>query len=56
MESQLLFVCLFCCFTSQGNSYGQGGTVSSPNLPFSWTSLDKLEQVVNQYFVHILRL
>ena len=23
-----LFVCLFCCFTSQVNSYGHGGTVS----------------------------
>ena len=26
-----LFVCLFCCFTSQVNSYGHCGTVSSPN-------------------------
>ena len=44
------FVCLFCCFTSQVNSYGHGGTVSSPNHFF----LGKLVQAVNQYFVHIL--
>ena len=35
------FVCLFCCFTSQVNSYGHGGTVSSPNHTFSWASLNK---------------
>ena len=40
-----------CCFTSQVNSYGHGGTVSSPNHTFF---LGKLEQAVNQYFVHIL--
>ena len=34
-------VCLFCCFTSQVNSYGHGGTVSSPNYTFSWASLNK---------------
>ena len=45
-----LFVCLFCCFTSQVNSYGHGGSVSSPNHIF----LGKLEQAVHQYFVHIL--
>ena len=31
----------FCCFTSQVNSYGNGGTVSSLNLTFpgqAWTS------------------
>ena len=36
-----LFVCLFYCFTSQVNSYGHGGTVSSPNHTFpgpAWTS------------------
>ena len=43
---------LFCCFTSQVNSYGHCGTVSSPNHFF----LGKLEQAVNQYFVHILSL
>ena len=47
------FVCLFCCFMSQANSYGHGGTVSSPNHTFF---LDKIEQEVNQYFVHILSL
>ena len=29
--SIVCFVCLFCCFTSQVNSYGHCGTVSSPN-------------------------
>ena len=43
---QYFFVrfCLFCCFTSQVNSYGHGGTpgtVSSPNHTFSWASLNK---------------
>ena len=36
-----MFVCLFACFTSQVNSYGHGGTVSSPNHTFSWASLNK---------------
>ena len=35
------FVCLFCCFTSQVNSYGHCGTVSSPNHTFSWAGLNK---------------
>ena len=35
------FVSLFCCFTSQVNSYGHGGTVSSPNHTFSWAGLNK---------------
>ena len=35
------FVRLFCCFTSQVNSYGHGGTVSSPNHTFSWASFNK---------------
>ena len=39
--SSILFVCSFCCFTSQVNSYGHGGTVSSPNHTFSWASLKK---------------
>ena len=34
----------FCCFTSQVNSYGHCGTVSSPNHFF----LGRLEQAVNQ--------
>ena len=33
--------CLFCCFTSQVNTYGHGGTVSSLNRTFSWASLNK---------------
>ena len=37
----------------QVNSYGHGGTVSSPNHT---VFLGKLEQAVNQYFVHILLL
>ena len=36
-----LFVCLFCCLTSQVNSYGHGGTVSSPSHTFSWAGLNK---------------
>ena len=43
----------FCCFTSQVNSYGHCGTVSSPNHTFF---LGRLEQAVNQLFVHILSL
>ena len=35
-------VCLFCCLTSQVNSYGH--------------FLGKFEQAVNLYFVHILSL
>ena len=35
------FVCLFCCFTSQVNSYGHGGTVSSLNHTFSWAGLNR---------------
>ena len=48
-----LFVCSFCCLTSQVNSYGHGGTVSSPSHTFF---LGKLEQAVNQYLMHILSL
>ena len=33
--------CLFCCFRPQVKSFGHGGTVSSPNHTFSWTSLNK---------------
>ena len=43
----------FVALKPQVNSYGNGGTVSSPNHTFF---LDKLEQAVNQYFVHILSL
>ena len=31
----------FWCFTSQVNSYGHCGTVSSPNHTFSWAGLNK---------------
>ena len=42
MSVPVLFVCLFvCCFTSQVNSYGHCGTVSSPNHTFSWAGLNK---------------
>ena len=37
---EVLFVC-FYCFTSQVNSYGHCGTVSSPNHTFSWAGLNK---------------
>ena len=38
---------MFCCFTSQVNSYGHAGAVSSPNHTLFWASL-------NQYLMHIL--
>ena len=41
VEPVLLFVCLFCCFTSQVSSYGHDGTASSPNHIFSWAGLNK---------------
>ena len=47
-------ICLFCCFTFQANSYGHGGTDHQFTLPRFF--LRKLEQAVNQYFVHILSL
>ena len=50
---QKYMFCLFCSFTSQVNNYGHGGTVSSPNPTFF---LGKLEEAVNQYFMHILFL
>ena len=37
----LVLVGWFCCFTSQVNSYGHCGTVSSPNHTFSWAGLNK---------------
>ena len=33
--------CLFYCFSSQVNSYGHGGRVSSPNQFFSCANLNK---------------
>ena len=52
LRNDHLFV-LFCCFTSQVNSYGHGGTVSSPYDTFSWASLNKQ---LTSTFVHILSL
>ena len=46
-------ICLFllCCFMSQVNSYGHGGTVSSPYHTFSWASLNKqLTSTLCTYF------
>ena len=44
-QASVVFICylfcLFCCFTSQVNSYGHCGTVSSHNHTFSWASLNK---------------
>ena len=52
-RKKIRYVCLFRCFTSQVSSYGHGGMVSSHNHTFF---LGKLEQTVNQFFVHILSL
>ena len=52
-KATLYLFCLFCLFTSQVNNYGHGGTVSSPNHT---VFLGRLEQAVNQYFMHILSL
>ena len=41
MEIFAGFICLFCCFKSQINSYGHGEMVSSPNHTFSSASLNK---------------
>ena len=41
LHPKCLFVCLFCCFTSQVNSYGHGGMVNSPNHTFYWACLNK---------------
>ena len=44
-------VCLFCCFTSQVNSYGHGETVNSTNPTFSWARLNKhLTSTLCTYF------
>ena len=45
LGSVICLFCLYCCFTSQVNSYGHCGTVSSPNHTYF---LGKLEQAVNQ--------
>ena len=41
VQKQHVLFRLFCCFTSQVNSYGHGGKVSSPNHTFSWAGLNK---------------
>ena len=41
MKTWARLVGWFCCFTSQVNSYGHCGTVSSPNHTFSWAGLNK---------------
>ena len=51
-HSSVFFSLFFVRFVAL--RYGHGGTVSSPNHTFS--CLGKLEQAVNQYFVHILSL
>ena len=51
MEHMGMDGCLFCCFTSQVNSYGHGGKVSPPNHTFSWASLNKqLTRTLCTYF------
>ena len=46
----ILIVCLFCCFTSQSTAMVMAGR----SVDLTTLFLDKLEQAVNQYFVHIL--
>ena len=41
MSYDNLVLVWFCCFTSQVNSYGHCGSVSSPNHTFSWAGLNK---------------
>ena len=51
MHDRMPASCLFCCFTSQVNSYGHCGTVSSPNHTFSWAGLNKrLTSISCTYF------
>ena len=43
--------CLFCCFTSQVNNYGHGGTGSSSNHTLTYASLNKqLTSTSGTYF------
>ena len=48
-------VFLFCCFTSQVNSYGNGGTASSPIKlqACSWASLNKQLHVTSTSLVFL---
>ena len=41
LKQAQVYFCLFCCFTSQVNSYGHCGTVNSPYHTFSWAGLKK---------------
>ena len=52
--SLLVFVCLFCCFSPQSTAMVIVGR--SDHLRNHTYFLGKLEQAVNQYFVHILSL
>ena len=52
VQLQFYFVC-FVALRPKSTVMGHGGTVSLPNNTFF---LDKLEQAVNRYFVHILSL
>ena len=45
-----LVACLFCCFTSQATAKVMAGR----SVQLTTFFLGKLEQAVNQYFVHIL--
>ena len=45
------YVCLFCCLTSQVNSYI---VMTGRSIHLTTLFLGKLEQAVNQYFVYIL--
>ena len=48
----LFFVFFNCCLTSQSTAMVMGGR----SVHLTKLFLDKLEQAVNQYFVHILML
>ena len=41
------FVCFVALRPKSINSYGHGGTVSSPNHTFSWASLNKQSYILN---------
>ena len=50
---RFLFV-LFCCFTSQVNSYGHGKTVSSSNHTFSWASLSLNKRITSNSCTYLV--
>ena len=45
-DTNRIFVCLFCCFTSQVNSYGHGGTVSQIRKLTVYQSFTSLRQLL----------